>query len=211
MGNILEYSVGFLDGAKAGKVNMMKNLGESTVAMLKDFIDMNARIDPQKLHHVYEWYQTGSPEARLFDIDYKVTAGGLSINSSFRQSSSVKAGSNTPFYDKARIMESGIPITIRPKRAKTLVFEVDGELVFTKNDVVVKSPGGDQVRNGYEDTFDMFFDRYFNQSFLQVVGIYDDIKDVSAFRKYISSGSRSGRPVGYNAGYKWISKIGAID
>lgn len=211
MSNILQYSVGFADGAKDGKVNMMKNLGQSTVEMLKDFVDMNARMDPQKLHHVYEWYQTGSPEARLFDIEYAVSGSGLSINSSFRQSSSVKAGSSTPFYDKARIMENGSPVIIRPKRAKVLAFEVDGEMVFTKNDVVVKNPGGDATRNGYEDTFNMFFDRYFNQSFLQVVGIYDGVKDVSAFKRSLSAGSKSGRPVGYTAGYKWISKIGATD
>ena len=211
MNNVVEYAIGFADGSKAGKANMLDNLGHATVEMLKDFIDMNARMDPQKLHHVYEWYQTGSPNARLFDIDYNVSGSGLSINSSFRQSSSVKAGSTVPFYDKARIMENGIPVVIKPKRAKALAFEIDGETVFSKEGVVVEKPGGDRVENGFEDTFKIFFDRYFNQSFLDVVGITDDIKDVSSFKKYLSSGANSGRHVGYNVGYRWISNAGRIN
>lgn len=208
MNNVIQYSVGFIDGTKAGKVNMMENLGRTTVEMLKDFIDMSARMDPQKLHHVYEWYQTGSPNARLFDIDYQVSGSGLSINSSFRQSSSVRAGSTVPFYDKARIMENGIPVVIRPKRAKALAFDIDGETVFSKEGVVVERPGGDRVENGFEDTFKIFFDRYFNQSFLNVVGITQDINDVTSFKKYLSSGANSGRYIGYKVGYRWISNVG---
>lgn len=208
MKNIIDYSIGFLDGAKAGKTEMLKNVGDHAIQILKDFIDMNARMDPQKLHHVYEWYQVGSPDARLFDIEYTVANGGLTINSSFRQSTSVKAGSSTPFYDKARIMENGIPVTIRPKKTKALKFEVDGETVFTKNEVMVENPGGEQTVNAFENTFNMFFDKYFNQSFLKVTGIYDSIRDVTLFKKYLNSGSKSGRNVGYRIGYRWISNAG---
>jgi len=211
MKNVINYSIGFLDGTKAGKQAMIDNIGKTTVEMLKDFIDLNARMDPQKLHHVYEWYQTGSPDARLFDIEYTATGSGLSINSSFRQSSSVKAGSSTPFYDKARIMENGIPVVIRPKRASVLAFDDNGEKVFTKNPVYIENPGGDAVQNGYEETFNMFFDRYFNQSFLQVTGISDSIKDMSLFKRYLSTGSKAGKSIGYKAGYRWISNAGRID
>lgn len=210
MQNIVKYSEGFLDGAKAGKPQMMKNLAISTIEMLKDFVDMSARMDPQNLHHVYEWYQVGSPDARLFDIDYIVSAGGISINSSFRQSVTASAGSSTPFYDKARIMEQGIPVVIKPRKAKVLAFSVDGEQVFSKSPIVVDHPGGQATQGAYEETFKTFFDRYFNQSFLHVTGIYDSIKDVSTFKHNLASGSRSGKSTGYNTGYKWISKIGAI-
>jgi len=74
------------------------------------------------LHHVYEWYQTGSPAARLFDINYISNQIGLSFNSTFRQSVSIKSGSKVPFYNKAQIIENGIPVTIRPVSSEVLSF-----------------------------------------------------------------------------------------
>ena len=37
------------------------------------------------------------------------------------QSESTAPGSNEPFYDKARIMEEGIPVTIKEKEAQALL------------------------------------------------------------------------------------------
>lgn len=92
-----------------------------------------ARSNPQSLHHVYEWSKTGSRDARLFDVQYRITNLGLSIDSNFRQSTSVQSGSYEPFYNKAKIMEDGVPVVIRPKGNKPLVFENNGTLVYTKN------------------------------------------------------------------------------
>ena len=106
MVNIIEYSIGFLDGIQSGKKVFLDNLGREVIDLLKEYIDSNARVNPQALHHIYEWYSTGSPNARLFDIDYSVSGIGLSFKSSFRQSTSIQDGSNTPFYNKAYIMEN---------------------------------------------------------------------------------------------------------
>jgi hypothetical protein len=113
MKNIMSYSAGFLDGIQMGKQQLMHSLGEQTLEVLKSYIDSNARTNPAILHHVYEWSQTGSPSARLYDIDYSISNLGLSFRSSFRQSSTIQNGSNTPFYNKAKIMEEGIPVKIR--------------------------------------------------------------------------------------------------
>lgn len=208
MQNVIRYTEGFLDGVEIEKPTILKNLGEHATEMVKDFIDMSARQNPQMLHHVYEWYETGNPNARLFDIHYEVSGSGLSINSSFRQSSTVKAGSSTPFYDKARIMENGLPVVIRPVRASVLSFDDNGEKVFTKNPVVVDNPGGRLVQGAYEEAFNTFFNNYFNQSFMDVVGIYDDVKDLSIYKAGVSTGSRNGRAAGLKAGRKWASRIG---
>ena len=69
MNNIMDYSIGFLEGVKGGKTAFLNNLGRETIQTLKEFVDLNARIDPAMLQHVYEWYQVGSPNARLFDIE----------------------------------------------------------------------------------------------------------------------------------------------
>ncbi len=209
MKNLVGYSIGFLDGVKAGKPTFFKNVGNLTVDSLKQFIDSNARVNPEVLHHVYEWYQTGSPAARLFDIEYTVKGAGISINSTFRQSSSVKDGSSTPFYDKAKIMEQGIPVTIKPKTSKVLVFnDESGEPVFTKNKVTVLNPGGD-VSGEYSRVFDLFMNSYFRQSFLADSRLGSYLKNPTAFKKNLAVGKKSGRPRGRSVGYQWI--VGAGD
>jgi hypothetical protein len=208
MNNIVNYSVGFLEGVQQGKTVFLKTLGMETVEIMKQFIDSNARVNPDMLHHVYEWQQTGSPSARLSDISYTTSNLGLSFRSSFSQSTSVKNGSRTPFYDKARIMEEGIPVTIRPRVAQALVFEQDGETVFTKNEVRVENPGGDAVQGGFEKTFDLFFNKYFSQAFLRVSGVARYLENPEVYRKDMAAGKRVGKSKGLSTGYRWIANAG---
>jgi hypothetical protein len=206
MNNIVNYSTGFIEGVQQGKSALLENIGAEVVEGIKEFIDVNARINPAALHHVYEWYQTGSPSARLFDINYISNQIGLSFNSTFRQSVSVKNGSKVPFYNKAQIMENGVPVVIRPVSAQVLSFNENGEQVFTRGPVVVSDPGGQAVQGGYERVFDMFFETYFKQSFLRTTGILEHLQNPEPFKRNLSKGKRGGRSVGYSVGYKWISK-----
>jgi len=205
MKNIMEYSFGFLEGVESGKKIFLNNMGKAVVERLKEFIDSYARTDPQMLHHIYEWYQVGSSNARLFDIDFTVSGVGLTFYTSFTQSQSIKEGSNTPFYNKATIMEKGKPLTIRPKKSPVLVFEDGGETVFTRNPVKVYNPGGDEVQGAFEEVFDIFMTQYFKQSFIKTSGLYDYIKYPKVFKTNMKSGKRGGRPVGKSTGFKWIA------
>ena len=205
MNNIVKYSVGFLDGVQNGKTIFLKNLGLGTIQALAAYVDVSAKGNPRALHHVYEWYQTGSPSARLFDLDYTVSNLGLSINSTFKQSRTLREDSNEPFYNKASIMERGVPVTITPKKSSVLVFEEGGETIFTKNPITVRSPGGDEVRGSFEKTVDEFILRYFKQSFLRASGIYDYIKKPTLYKKNIKAGSKLGRSKGIDTGFKWIA------
>jgi hypothetical protein len=210
LNNIIEYSVGFLDGAQKGKPELTRRLGAVTVETLKQYIDSNARANPMSLHHVYEWYQTGSPEARLFDIEYTVTGMGLSINSTFRQSQVIKAGSNTPFYNKATMMENGVSVTIRPKRSDYLAFDTPEKTVFTKNPITVSNPGGSEVVGSYERTFESFFNNYFSQAFLGKSGLLSFLSDTSAFKDNMRKGKRAGRAAGISTGYNWIINLDEV-
>lgn len=210
MKNLIGYTKGFVEGAERAKPVAMAKIGAITVQALKEFIDSNARVNPNALHHVYEWHQAGSPEARLFDIDYAVTGLGLSVSATFRQSTVIKSG-ETPFYDKARIMEQGIPVTIVPKRAKALAFEVDGEQVFTKGPVSVSNPGGAEVQGSFERTFDLFMNQYFTQAFLSASGILDHLSDPKEYRRFLSRGLKGGgKAAGVSAGYKWLAGVGGV-
>lgn len=210
MNNIVQYAFGFLDGVQKGKKVFLQNLGVGTIQAMAQYVDVSARGNPAALHHVYEWSQTGSPSARLFDINYTVSNLGLSINSTFRQSRTVKQDSHTPFYNKAKIMEEGIPVTIKPKRSSVLVFTEEGETVFTKSPIVVRNPGGDRVQGSFERTMDEFILRYFKQSFLRASGIYNYINKPTVFKKNIKAGSKVGKSKGVETGFKWIAnaKVG---
>ena len=210
MNNIVQYAFGFLDGVQKGKKVFLQNLGVGTIQAMAQYVDVSARGNPAALHHVYEWSQTGSPSARLFDINYTVSNLGLSINSTFRQSRTVRQDSHTPFYNKAKIMEEGIPVTIKPKKSCVLVFTEEGETVFTKSPIVVRNPGGDRVQGSFERTMDEFILRYFKQSFLRASGIYDYINKPTVFKKNIKAGSKVGKSKGVETGFKWIAnaKVG---
>jgi len=209
MNNLVAYAGGFLDGAKSGMPFFLASVGEKTKEILEQFIDANARSNPEALHHVYEWYQTGSPEGRLFDIDYQITNVGLSMSGTFTQSQTVKAGSKDPFYDKAKIMEEGIGVTIAPKRSTVLVFEDAGKTVFTSNSVRVDNPGGSATQGSFDRTFEMFFTSYFRQSFMEISGLKSQLGSLMAFTNNLQAGMRIGRGAGVSAGAQWIKNIGA--
>jgi hypothetical protein len=210
MNNIVNYATGFLDGVQNGKKIFLNNLGKETIVLLGKYIDASARSNPDALHHVYEWNRVGSPSARLFDLNYTVSNLGLSLLGTFKQSNTIKDGSYIPFYNKAYIMENAIPVTIRPRSSSVLVFEIEGQEIFTSKEVDVTNPGGDAVNGSFERAFDEFMNQYFRQSMLRASGLYNYIKRPTVFKKDIAAGAKFGRSKGVQTGFKWITnaKIG---
>ena len=206
MNNIVQYSSGFLDGVQKGKTEFLRLVGQATITSMAQYVDAQARSNPKALHHIYEWNKTGSPSARLFDLDSTISNLGLYIRGTFKHSKSLKEGSTVPFYDKAKIMENGVPGVIKPKK-NVLAFEVDGQEVFTANDVRVDNPGGDEVQGSFEKAIDEFMLRYFKQSFLRASGIYNYIKRPTAFKRDIRKGAKLGKNQGIKTGYRWIANI----
>lgn len=202
--NLVDYSLGFLEGAESGKKIFLDQLARGTVEALKLYIDAMARSNPQSLHHVYEWYQTGTKDGRLFDVQYRITNAGIAIDSNFRQSSSIQSGSYEPFYSKAKIMENGVSVVIRPRGNNPLVFQDNGVTVYTKKTIVNQFPGGKEVQGAYEQTFDNFITRYFAQSFLTACGLYDYLSKPTIYKKNFSAGIKGGKSVGQATGFKWI-------
>jgi hypothetical protein len=205
MNNLMEYSVGFLEGAKRGKIELLNQVGEKTKEILGQYLDSNARVNPELMHHVYEWYLVGSPEARLFNLNYSAAAGSLSVNATFTQSTSIKNGSTTPFYNKAMVMERGISVSISPRNSQALAFEDNGQQVFVKGPVTVNNPGGSQVAGGFEKVFSEFFEKYFTQSFMKASGLDERLRNPIAFVKNFSKGKSLGKSLGNDVGYRWIA------
>jgi hypothetical protein len=207
--NILKYSTGFVEGVQKGKSAFYMGLAPKIAEMASQFVDVNARMSPELLHHIYEWEKVGSPQARLFDIDYKITGIGITFTSSLKQSESIKNGSNVPFYNKAKIMEEGIGVTIKPKKASALRFEIDGQEVYTSREVTVDNPGG-QTRGQFENVLNNFFGVYFRQSFLNSSGLLQYFKTPNVYKKNLASAKRGGRSLGLKTGYQWVANAGRI-
>jgi hypothetical protein len=205
MDNLISYSSGFIEGAQAAKPQMLNRLGEQVSEVISQHIDSIASANPSILHHVYEWGRAGNAASRLFDIDYIVKSGGISLNATFSQSSSVQAGSTVPFYNKAYIMENGIPVRIQPKTSQVLAFTDNGEQVFTKKEVVVAKPGGEAVAGSFENTFDSIVRVYLSQAIFDVTDVGLSVKNVRIFKDNLKKGIAGGRSVGVSTGKKWIT------
>jgi hypothetical protein len=210
MKNIMEYSQGFLDGTKAGRVVFFKELGLEVKNILEEFIDSNASVSPQTLHHMYEWNQLGQASGRLFNITAVSNSYGITFTSSFNQSQTIKNGSRVPFYDKARIMELGIPVVIKAKESKVLVFEDNGDTVFTAGPINISDPGGAAAQGGFEKTFNMFFSKYLSQAFLRSTGITAYLEKPIVYKANLTQGKKVGRSAGYKTGYRWIASAGVV-
>jgi len=211
LSNIVKYSEGFLLGAELGKEKLAESIARNAIEIFKEFVDQNARVDQEMYHHIYEWYQEGSPNARLFDVEYTARDGGISFNGTFSQSRSLSRNSTTPFYNKAEVMERGLSITIKPVRAKVLSFSIDGEQVFTPNPITVQNPGGSQVMGSFERIFDLFFKQHFKQSVLDMTGITKSLSNAKAYKDNFKSGKSGGKARGVEVGYNWITKAGDLN
>lgn len=209
MKNIMDYSTGFIEGIEIGKTEFLKNLGPAITEQASQFIDANARVDYQSLHHIYEWSQVGNPDGRLFDINFSVSNLGLSFTADFRQSQSIQDGSRVPFVNKAKIMENGTPVTIAPRKADALRFEVGGEVVYTKKPVVVQNPGGN-TQGQFQNVWDMFFGTYFTQAFLRSSGIAKYFSNPTVYKKNLSAGKKGGRQTGLTIGSRWVANAGKV-
>lgn len=207
MNNLVGYSLGFADGIQNGKTEFLRNLAPSISEIASEFIDVNARVSPETLHHVYEWHKTGSPDARLFDIHFTINRNGISFNPEFSQSSSIQRGSTVPFYNKAYIMENGISVTIEPRNAEALAFDVNGEMIFSKGPIVIENPGGIAAQGGFEKAFEMFFGRYFTQAFLRTSGLAKHFNNPISYKTNLKRGMNNGRNVGLSTGYRWVANV----
>ena len=174
----------------------------------ESYVDHLARVNPNRYHHIYEPGQSGDPRSRLFKSSISSDKNKALLQYDF-VSSRVPGESGQVFKSKALIMESGTPVTITPKRAKSLVFEVDGELVFSKQSYVT-NPGGVEVQNSFTETFNMFMTSRANEVLIEL-GFYERIErailsETKLVLRKISSGTISGMAMQASSSAAKISK-----
>lgn len=206
LNNTVLYSEGFINGIELSRIEFNRVLGGFTAESLGLYIDSKARMNPQSLHHVYEWNKTGNKGSRLFNINVDATKYSIVFKGNFILSKTPSSNSGQVFSNKAEVMENGISITVSPQKSKVLVFEDDGETVFTTNSVYIAHPGGDQVAGSFGKVVEEFFDSYFTYSILQP--LMKKLSNPKEFSQFYAQGARSGSVIGVKAGRKYFSTIG---
>lgn len=210
MNNSIQYSKGFFNGVEAGEQLFMLRLADLAKDSLYNYIDMRARGNPQRLHHVYEPGTVGSPAGRLFTFNVEVSKSKIIFTGSFKQSRKSSDTSKVPFSNKAEIMEGGISITIEPKNAEVLAFEDEGEMVFTRNSITIDHPGGDAVAGSFGETIDEFFLTYFSNAML--APIVAKLGNAEEFTRNFPAGTKGGgRALGIKTGHKYLDVVGEVE
>lgn len=141
-------------------------------------LNLEAKGNPMRYHHIYEWNQVGSQTGRLFFI-YKQSSldGKLTIKPGFIKSKTKvpvspelltpgKTGKSVAsrhvFRDKASIMENGTPIIFRT--SKNTPMPIGGQIKFVAANTVIRNynPGGRQVKGSFEKYFNYWFQNKVN-------------------------------------------------
>lgn len=168
MRGALQYSDGFVKGVDQYEGYFNAQLAEIIKQAFYQYVDSVARLEQDRLHHVYEWGQVGVDSARLFRIEAFSGRQSIRFVTEFMQSTSTSPSATEPFVDKASVMEAGTSITITPRNGGVLAFEGDdGEMVFTPNEVVVEDPGGPNVQGAFTAVVLEFFNAYLNKGMMR--------------------------------------------
>lgn len=135
-----------------------RNIARSGASIVDKYfglwLDNRARREPEKYHHLYEWDKVGDKNARLFECEISNSEEPV-INFYLKESSSQNENGYI-FYNKASVMESGESVVIEPINSEILAFEIDGDTIFTPNEVTVESPGGDATTGAFSNALNEF-------------------------------------------------------
>ena len=193
----LNLKVGGIKELSAPKV--LEELANAVFTLTgKSFIkamNLQAKANPKKYHHIYEWNRVGVSSQRLFLI-YKQssTNGKLIIKPAFIKSKTkvpVPSELQNPgrtgkavaarhvFRDKAYIMEMGKPIIYRTRKPQPI--PQNGQIRFVAAGTIIKNlnPGGKQVKGSFEQFFNNWYSTKVN-SVINSSGILEKIDQETA-------------------------------
>lgn len=153
-------------------------------------LNIEAKTNPKKYHHLYEWNAAGNNTKRLFFLYNESNSNGvLVIRPGFIQSTSRvpvdpklllpgKTGKSiagrSVFRDKATVMEKGDPITYRTSKPTPMF---DGEKInFVARGTLIRisHPGGTQVKGSFESFFHTWYAKKL-QAIINASGIIGSI------------------------------------
>lgn len=205
MYGVTNYTDGFISVLMSGESKIAESIAESAVDSAYTYIDAMARVHPDQLHHVYEWQNSGNPNMRLYKFSINsINKNNYQIKSQFLDSRMPASVSGQIFIKKALVMEIGQPLTVAPKRSKVLSFEIDGETIFTPNEVHIANPGGNvsgEFANVVRD-FQQYFESTFSRS---IIGT-----KIRKIGKFFRPGQNPNKSSGQRAAIRFISGLNEL-
>ncbi len=209
LSNLVQYSDGFIKEAKAQEATVTKRLAKTSVNGFYEYLDQLARVNPGMLHHVYEWGRVGDSNSRLFDLKIKISKNNAMITSDFLPSEIPSDTSNEPFYNKATIMEEGIPVVIQEVEAQALFFEIDGVEYFRTGPIIIENPGGPEVRGSFVQQFEEFYNTYLDDVYLKAIRFYQYFMDAKEYERNFNGAMNSSNAyqVGRKTALSWIENM----
>lgn len=209
LNNLVQYTDGFLKETKAQEATITSRMAKMSINGFYEYLDQLARVNPGMLHHVYEWGRVGDPNSRLFELKKSLSKNNAIITSEFLTSEVPSDSSNQPFYEKARIMEEGIPVVIQEVNAQALFFQVDGVEYFRSGPIVIENPGGEQVRGSFVEQFEEFYNTYFDDVYLKAIRFYQYFMDAKPYEQNFNGAMKSGNAasIGRKTALTWIENM----
>lgn len=204
---VVAYSDGFIKETKAQEKTIASRLATTSIEAFYDYLDTLARTNPGMLHHVYEWGSVGDPGARLFELKKRLSGNSASIDSEFLTSNVTPEGGTEPFYEKAEIMEEGIPITVQAVQARAMFIQYQGDEFFRAGPIVIENPGGEGVRGSFVQAFEEFYNNYFEDVYLRSIRYYDHFRKPEGFASNFGSAVDAGKrasSIGRTTALKWV-------
>ena len=153
-------------------------------------VDTHSRLNPKKMHHIYEWNCVGDKNARLFVFaKSQIIDGKFTIYTKFTESktfvpipkelqNSGRRGRSVTsrhiFRNKAEVMEKGMPVRIESR--KMLAFMGRRGITFIQPGQVVNilKPGGREVKNSFEKFMIEWYSSH-AQPIIDSSGLYEAI------------------------------------
>jgi hypothetical protein len=74
---------------------------------------------------------------------------------------------------------------------------------------LVQNPGGN-TQGQFQNVWDMFFGKYFTQSFLRSSGIDKYFANPTVYKKNLAAGKKGGRSTGMSVGSRWVANAGMV-
>jgi len=168
-------------------------------------VDNYARLNPKKMHHVYEWGKIGDKNARLFVLERaSVLDGTLLITTNFLKSKMPvpinpallnpgKTGrvvsKSSIFANKAEVMEAGNPVSFQAKRVLAFMGNNGIAFIAPGTQINILHPGGIQTRNAFAEYLLEWYTKKGN-AIMDSSGLYERIaNDVSNVLNSSNSGA----------------------
>jgi len=157
--------------------------------------DNYARLNPKKMHHVYEWGKVGVATSRLFVLERsQILYGNLVVSGKFLPSrmpvpinpqllqpgkTGKTVSSKNIFRNKADVMEAGTPVSFQAKRVLAFMGGSDIAFIAPGTQINILHPGGIQTKNAFASFMVEWYTKNGNV-IMDASGFYDRLaNDVS--------------------------------